>query len=90
MRTQRHAVRLRERRHRRDVALQRVAIDHQHRRVERRARAVLADQMRGAIDIVDHAPPITPIPNSYARCAFANFAPGSTLRAHGAEPLAFG
>ena len=44
MRTKRHADGARMRRHRRDVAVERVAIDEQRRRVEPRAAAGHADQ----------------------------------------------
>ena len=80
VRPQRHAGALRQRSHLLHVAAERIAIEHEHRRVQLAARSRLADQMGVQTDVVEHELPAIqlPIPKSSTRCALANFAAGST------------
>src|SRR5262249_46897456 len=75
VRAQRHALRFGECRHRRNVALKRIAIDHQRRRVERNTRPLSANQMAMQVDVAAYHPLSTP--KSDAKWSFANLPAGS-------------
>ena len=73
MRAQRDAVMRGERGHRRDIAVERVDIEHQHGRVEVGARPLLADQMVVQFTVGRHA-------NNVSRCGLRNLPCGSASR----------